>query len=62
MKSRNIPTLYPHNHASNLLLLSNGDVLCTWFGGSCEGKADISIHLARLASGAEDWEKTSDTF
>lgn len=57
MKSRNIPTLFPHNHASNLLLLSNGDVLCTWFGGSCEGKADISIHLARLSSGAEEWEK-----
>lgn len=56
MKNRNIPILYPHNHAANLLTLSNGDLLCAWFGGSCEGKSDIAIHLSRLVSGNEAWE------
>lgn len=55
MKIRNIPTLFPHNHAANLLTLSNGDLLCTWFGGSCEGKSDISIHLSRLNKGKDEW-------
>ncbi|KAL4950946.1 BNR repeat-like domain-containing protein [Aspergillus filifer] len=42
-------------HASNLLRLSNGDLLCTWFGGNMEGKPDISIYLARLPSGSQIW-------
>jgi len=48
--------LFSHNHASNLLLLKNGDLLCAWFGGSREGKADISILCARLKKGAEQWD------
>ena len=42
-------------HASNLLLLKNGDLLCAWFGGSQEGKSDISIYLSRLPKGSKEW-------
>ncbi|KAL4926188.1 sialidase family protein [Aspergillus undulatus] len=44
-------------HASNLLRLPNGDLLCTWFGGNMEGKPDISIYLARLPSGEQQWSE-----
>lgn len=39
------------SHASNLLMLANGDVLCTWFSGTQEGMGDISVFLSRLANG-----------
>lgn len=42
-------------HASNLLLLPNGDLLCAWFGGTMEGKPDISIYMSRLNAGEEVW-------
>ncbi|QKX62262.1 uncharacterized protein TRUGW13939_09421 [Talaromyces rugulosus] len=42
-------------HASNLLHLPNGDLLCAWFGGNMEGKPDISIYLSRLVSGKQNW-------
>lgn len=51
----NIPIKYPHNHASNLHLLKNGDLLCVWFGGSREGKADISIMCSRLKKSEQEW-------
>ncbi|KAL4752231.1 hypothetical protein BDW72DRAFT_192177 [Aspergillus terricola var. indicus] len=44
-------------HASNLLRLQNGDLLCAWFGGNMEGKPDISIYLARLPSGDRTWSE-----
>lgn len=44
-------------HASNLLQMSNGDVLCAWFGGSQEGLSDICIHLSRLQEGQSSWSK-----
>lgn len=34
-------------HASSLVELANGDLLCTWFGGSKEGAADVRIWLSR---------------
>ncbi len=34
-------------HASSLLELENGDLLCTWFGGTREGHHDVNIWLAR---------------
>ncbi|MFV0335525.1 MAG: exo-alpha-sialidase [Tropicimonas sp.] len=48
LEERKIPTPAPSNHASNLLELENGDLLCTWFGGSMEGTPDISIYLSRF--------------
>lgn len=50
-----IPSATAQCHASNLLQLSNGDVLCAWFGGSQEGKPDISIHLSRLPAKSISW-------
>lgn len=63
MISAMIPSSCPQNHASNLLELPDGTLLCTWFGGTQEGVADISIYLARLEKGAGRWsepEKLSD--
>ncbi|WP_226099311.1 exo-alpha-sialidase [Dickeya oryzae] len=50
-----IPSECPQNHASNLLHLPNGDVLCVWFGGTQEGVSDISIYLSRLVNGSGQW-------
>jgi predicted neuraminidase len=45
------------NHAANLMLLGDGSLGCVWFGGTQEGKADISVHMARLAPGADRWSE-----
>ncbi len=50
-----IPTLYPSSHASNLLLLRNGDVLCFWFSGSAEGEGDVGIVVSRLPKNSGTW-------
>lgn len=42
-----LPTPYPQNHAANLLAQPDGILLCTWFAGTQEGKADISVLLSR---------------
>lgn len=34
-------------HASTLLALDNGVLLCCWFGGTHEGYADVAIYLSR---------------
>jgi predicted neuraminidase len=47
------PTL--QNHAAFLAFLPGGDLACCWFGGTMEGRGDISIYMARLAAGAEVW-------
>lgn len=52
-----LPSACPQNHASNLLELPDGTLLCTWFGGTQEGIPDISIYLARLEKGATCWSK-----
>lgn len=44
-----LPCACPQNHAANLLPLDDGSLMCVWFGGSREGKADISIWGSRLA-------------
>ena len=50
-----LPSQNPQNHASNLLELANGDLLCAWFSGTQEGVSDISIYLARLPKGESQW-------
>lgn len=50
-----LPTATQQCHASNLCILANGDILCAWFGGSQEGKPDISIYMSRLAKGSSNW-------
>ena len=42
-------------HASDLLELQNGDLLCCWFAGSTEGNGDISIAMSRLPAGKSTW-------
>jgi predicted neuraminidase len=42
-------------HASSLLELDNGDLLCTWFGGTREGHPDVNIWLARKPEGGR-WQ------
>ena len=61
--SNYIPASTVQVHASNLLQLPNGDLLCAWFGGSQEGLSDICIHLSRLKKGSRGWstpQKISD--
>ncbi len=50
-----LPTATVQNHAANLAVLGNGDLLCAWFGGTQEGVPDISVYLSRLAKGSSVW-------
>jgi predicted neuraminidase len=43
------------NHASFLHLAVNGSLICAWFGGTLEGKSDISIFASVLAAGSDRW-------
>lgn len=43
-------------HASSLLELENGDLLCTWFGGTREGAPDVKVWLSRKPEDGE-WQK-----
>lgn len=46
---------YPQAHASTIVQLADGTLAAAWFGGSGEGRPDVSIWFARrLATG---WEK-----
>lgn len=53
-----LPTTTAQCHASNLLLRRNRDIWCAWFGGSQEGKPDISIYLSKLPAGSRTWTET----
>ncbi|WP_322052944.1 sialidase family protein [Paraburkholderia bannensis] len=50
-----LPTPCIQNHAANLHVLDNGDMLCVWFGGTQEGIPDVSIYMSRLAAGSNAW-------
>lgn len=52
-----VPSINPQNHASNLLELSNGDLLCVFFSGTQEGVSDISIFMSRLNKGMKVWSE-----
>jgi hypothetical protein len=56
-REAHLPAMTVQNHAANLIALSNGDLLCAWFGGTQEGIPDISIYLSRLAAGSEYLEQ-----
>lgn len=51
---------YPSAHAPALLETPNGDMLCAWFAGACEGAAGTHIVCSRLPAGAEIWTKPVD--
>ncbi|MCM8711691.1 exo-alpha-sialidase [Clostridium sp. SYSU_GA19001] len=50
-----LPSFCIQNHASNIMPLPNGDLLCVWFSGTQEGIADISIYMSRLNKGESEW-------
>ena len=50
-----LPSPDVQNHAAFLHLLPDGALICAWFGGSLEGRADISIRASVLAAGAPGW-------
>jgi predicted neuraminidase len=63
VSEKKIPTPCMSNHASNLLELNTGDLLCTWFGGSMEGSSDTSVYLSRYDTRKGKWfdpDKMSD--
>ena len=52
-----LPIAFPSAHSSNLLNLSNGDLLCAYYSGRWEGKAGVAIVLSRLPKGSSQWSK-----
>lgn len=50
-----LPSPKVQNHAAFLAPLPNGDLICAWFGGTLEGKSDISIHASILPDGSDQW-------
>lgn len=50
-----LPSPKVQNHAAFLTLLPDGALICAWFGGTLEGKSDISIYASILPAGASSW-------
>jgi predicted neuraminidase len=50
-----IPSPCVQAHAANLMVLHDGTLGCVWFGGSMEGRSDISVYMSRLERG--QWTK-----
>ena len=50
-----LPSPMVQNHAAYLAPLPDGALVCAWFGGSLEGKSDISIYASILPDGAMRW-------
>ncbi|OMQ46524.1 exo-alpha-sialidase [Ensifer sp. 1H6] len=50
-----LPSPMIQNHAAFLHLLDDGALVCTWFGGTLEGKSDISIFASVLTQGSTAW-------
>lgn len=50
-----LPSPMVQNHAAFIELLDDGSLACLWFGGTLEGKSDISIYGTTLAPGADRW-------
>lgn len=50
-----LPSPKVQNHAAFLHRLPNGALACAWFGGTLEGKSDISVYASVLLPGAAGW-------
>ncbi|WP_349294692.1 exo-alpha-sialidase (plasmid) [Thioclava sp. 'Guangxiensis'] len=50
-----LPAETVQNHAAFLARLPDGALACAWFGGTLEGKSDISIHASLLDEGSSVW-------
>ncbi len=45
----------PSAHASTIVELSSGELLCAWYAGEREGAGDVAVLLARREPAAEGW-------
>jgi predicted neuraminidase len=52
-----LPIILPSSHASNLLRLSDGDLLCAYYSGRWEGESGTAIVLSRLPKGSNEWTR-----
>lgn len=52
-----LPIIFPSSHASNLLSLSNGDLLCAYYSGRWEAQSGVAIVLSRLPKGSDQWTR-----
>ena len=50
-----VPSLCVQAHAANLMVLHDQTLACVWFGGSMEGKSDISVFMSQLNSETQTW-------
>jgi len=50
-----LPSPVIQNHAAFLAWLPDGSLGCAWFGGTLEGKSDISIYASRLCPDQGRW-------
>jgi predicted neuraminidase len=50
-----LPSPCVQAHAANLMVLGDGTLGCVWFGGSMEGRSDISVYMSRLEPGSKQW-------
>lgn len=50
-----LPSPMVQNHAAFIEVLDGGGLACLWFGGTLEGKSDISIYGSVLLPGADRW-------
>jgi len=50
-----LPSLCVQAHAANLMVLHDQTLACVWFGGSMEGKSDISVFMSHLNSETQTW-------
>lgn len=52
-----LPSPMVQNHAAYLAWLEDGALICAWFGGTLEGKSDISIFASILLPESDRWGK-----
>lgn len=50
-----LPSPMVQNHAAFLHQQDDGSLICAWFGGTLEGRSDISIYASVLSPGGEQW-------
>ncbi len=52
------PLRSDHNHAPSIVETANGDLICSWYRGSGERRADdVAVYGARLRAGEREWSK-----
>lgn len=49
----------PSCHASTVVELPDGDLLCAWYGGEKEGSPDSAHYLSRFRAADETWDEPS---